>query len=147
MNQPKSETVNGSHAPRGIGAQAARKRQELERFDEERKKLQEKWRQERDQLARDVAEVEARDRRRRRNQELTDQKRVKFILGGLVLAALREKGLTALAITAQDLDRLKPMERQLLDQALDTARAPTHPAADAASYAKEATADGVDLVL
>lgn len=147
MNQPKSETVNRSDAPRGIGAQAARKRQELERFDEERKKLQEKWRQERDQLARDVAEVEGRDRRRRRNQELTDQKRVKFILGGLVLAALREKGLTALAITAQDLDRLKPMERQLLDQALDTARLPTPPAADASSNAKDATADGVDLVL
>ena len=146
MNQPKSETMNRSDAPRGIGAQAARKRQELERFDEERKKLQEKWRQERDQLARDVAEVEGRDRRRR-NQELTDQKRVKFILGGLVLAALREKGLAALAITAQDLDRLKPMERQLLDQTLDTSRAPAPPAADAASNVKEAMADGVDVVL
>ena len=147
MTEPKKESPSRSDAPRGIGARAAKKRMQLDRFDAERKKLQEKLRQERDQLARDVAEVEARDRRRRRNLELTGQKRVKFILGSMVFAALREKGRDALSITVMDLDGLKPMERQLLDQALDAAQAAPSPTANADSVANETTDDGDDLAL
>ena len=145
--EPKKEASSRSDAPRGIGAQAAKKRMQLERFDEERKKLQEKLRQERDQLARDVAEVEGRDRRRRRNKELTGQKRAKFILGGMVFAALRQKGRDALSITAMDLDGLKPMDRQLVDQALNAAQAATPHTAEAARVANKTTDDGVDVVL
>lgn len=123
MNEEKKEPTSPSDVPRGIGAQAARKRLQLERFDQERKRLQQKLRDERDQLARDVAEVEARDRRRKRNLELNGQRRVKFILGSMVFSALREKGRDALSITAMDLDGLKPSERELLDQALDAGRA------------------------
>ena len=151
MNEPKREVKREASirpdAPRGIGAQAAKKRMQLERFDEERKKLQEKLRQERDQLARDVAEVEGRDRRRRRNKELTGQKRAKFILGGMVFAALRQKGRDALSITAMDLDGLKPMDRQLVDQALNAAQAATPHTAEAARVANKTTDDGVDVVL
>ena len=75
MNEAKKETPSRSDATRGIGAHAAKKRMQLERFDEERKKLQEKLRQERDQLARDVAEVEARDRRRQRNKDARSPRR------------------------------------------------------------------------
>ena len=151
MNEPKREVKREASirpdAPRGIGAQAAKKRMQLERFDEERKKLQEKLRQERDQLARDVAEVEGRDRRRRRNKELTGQKRAKFILGGMVFAALRQKGRDAVSITAMDLDGLKPMDRQLVDQALNAAQAATPHTAEAARVANKTTDDGVDVVL
>ena len=147
MNEAKKETPSRSDATRGIGAHAAKKRMQLERFDEERKKLQEKLRRERDQLARDVAEVEARDRRRQRNKELTGQKRLKFILGGLVLAALREKGRDALSITAVDLDGLKPADRQLLDQVLDMAQSAAPHHGSTASVASETTHDSVNVVL
>ena len=123
MNEEKKEPTSPPEVPRGIGAFAARKRQQLERFDQERKRLQQKMRDEREQLARDVAEAEARERRRQRNLELNSQRRVKFILGSMVFTALREKGRDALSITAMDLDGLKPLERELLDQALDSGRA------------------------
>ena len=145
--EAKREASSRSDAPRGIGAQAAKKRMQLERFDAEHKKLQEKKRQEREHLARDVAEVEGRDRRRRRNEEQKGQKRAKFILGGMVFAALREKGRDALSITAIDLDGLKPMDRQLVDQALDAAQAATSQTVKAARVTNKTTDDGVDVVL
>jgi hypothetical protein len=147
MEEANEESTGKSDAPRGIGTLAARKRQQLERFDQERKRVQEKLREERDQLARDVAEVEGRDRRRRRNREMKGQKKVKFILGGMVFAALRERGRDALSITAMDLDGLKPLERQLVDQALDAAQAASSLTADASRVAKQMPDDPVDVVL
>lgn len=106
-------------SPRGIGARAARKREQLRRFDEERRRVQEKLRDEREQLAREVQEAESRERRRQRNQELADQRRLKFILGGVVLAAMREQGPTALRVTAEHLAGLSEADRTLLAKVLD----------------------------
>jgi hypothetical protein len=147
MNEPKKETPIRSTLPRGIGAQAAKKRQELKEFDEDHKKQQEKYRDVRKEMARDVAEADGRDRRRLRTAETKAQNRLKFILGALALAVLREKDLAAFSMTAKDLDRLKPAERQLIDQALDTARPSLSPAVAPASAAGEMPVDGVDLAL
>jgi hypothetical protein len=120
--QTASEKTNG--IPQ-LGAMARKKREQLERFDDERKRLQDKLRTEREELAREVAEVEARDRRRIRNGQLNSQKRLKFVLGGLVLTALVKNGRNAMTVTSEHLDRLSEKDSALLDQVLDAASAST----------------------
>jgi hypothetical protein len=128
-----------------LGTMAAKKRQQLERFDAERKRMQEKQRREREELAREVAEVEARDRRRMRNEQQNDQKRIKFVLGGLVLTALIKDGRAKLSIASGDLDRLSDKDKALLAQVLAAALANSADAADAANDLRVPQHAEVDL--
>ena len=132
---------------RTIGTAAARKRDQLKQFEIARKRSIDKLNQARTELARAVAEAEARDRRRVRNQQMADQKQLKFILGGVMLEALRTQGPTAFAITPADLDRLAEKDRQLLTEVL-TANAPPS-VTETAAVAPDTmfTEPGVDVLL
>ena len=113
---PKSHSP--ARAARTIGAVAARKRDQLKQFEAARKRSIDKLNQERAALAQAVAEAEARERRRVRNQQMADQKRLKFILGGLMLGSLRSLGELGFSMTAEDLKQLPEKDRTLLTQVL-----------------------------
>lgn len=124
IRSPIVMTTNDPHTPsvprkpRSIGTLAARKRLELNQFEAARRRSIERLNHKRAELARTVAEAEAQERRRLRNEQMADQKRLKFVLGGIMLEALRTQGLTSLTITEQDLHRLGEKDRQLLDDVL-----------------------------
>ena len=101
-------------APRRPGAVAQRKREELQRFDEVRRRRDEEIRRKREELLRLVKEADARERRQATNARLANDRRLKFVLGGLALAQLRAGGLVGLRLTADDLAGLPEKDRQLL---------------------------------
>lgn len=147
MNEDKKPDAKKASAPRGIGALAERKRQQLERFDEERRRAEGKTRMEREQLAKEVQEANRRAQRQQRNLEQTEQKKLKFVLGGLMLTALRTHGPEHYTVSSQDLTRLDEKERQMLDRVL----AALHAAAQRSAKGRKAKGsgpdDGVDVVL
>lgn len=101
-----------------IGSLAARKREQLEQFNAEHRRLEEKRRKAREQLTNELNKIQTRERRRQRNQEQSDDKRIRFILGGLMLTALRSQGQEAFGVGPADLSRLKLTEFALLSEIL-----------------------------
>lgn len=101
-----------------IGKTAAKRRRQLELLEQRRRKTLAQLNLARAELAQAVAEAEARDRRRQRNRQLQDLKRLKFVLGGLVLSVIREAGGSEFAMTSGDLLRLTEKETELLKQVL-----------------------------
>lgn len=116
-----SDDVGGSPKPQrkpSIGAKASSLRKQLQDFGERKLRIEAELREEKQKLAKDLNEAERREKRRIRNRELNDQKRLKFLLGGLALAALRRLGRKAFALAATDLEALPSKDLQLLDEAL-----------------------------
>jgi hypothetical protein len=111
----------------GLGAKASSARKRLEVFEERKRRIEDELREERQRLTTDLTDAERRENRRKRNEEMNRLKRVKFILGGLVVSALREEGEKALAFATKHLGRLKPEERQLIAEALASLHPPSGP--------------------
>jgi hypothetical protein len=105
-------------APRRPGAVAQRKREELQRFDEIRRRREEEIRRKREELLRLVKEADARVKRQATNTRLANDRRLKFALGGLALAQLRAGGLGGLQLTAAHLAGLPDKDRHLLEAVL-----------------------------
>lgn len=113
-----SENQEAKNPTRGrvsIGQAAARRREQLNKLKEAEQRRQEAFRQERERLAREVAELEVQERRIQRQKQLKEKQRVCFVLGELLLNAMKTQGLIDFSINRSDLDRLKP-ELQALVQ-------------------------------
>jgi hypothetical protein len=147
MNEDKKQDAKKAAIPRGIGVLAARKRQQLERFDEERRRADERARLERDQLLKEAKEAEMRAHRKQRNLEQTEQKKLKFVLGGLILTALRTHGPGHFTVSSQDLTRLDEKEREMLDRVLAAMHAAAAKPAKGRKTKGPEPDDGVDVVL
>lgn len=101
-----------------IGKTAAKRRMQLELLEQRRQKTLAQLNHARAELAQALAEAESRERRRQRNRQLQDLKRLKFVLGGLVLTVMREAGGSEFAMSSRDLLRLTEKEANLLKQVL-----------------------------
>ncbi|NML48024.1 hypothetical protein HHL11_30025 [Ramlibacter sp. G-1-2-2] len=116
MEDKPSNQGPSADEERGIGKTAAKRRDQLRQLEEKRRKTLARLNEARAQLAQAVAEDEARARRRQRNQQMQEYKRLKFVLGGLVLTVMQSDGPAAFAMSSQDLFRLSDKDRQLLDR-------------------------------
>lgn len=147
MNEDKKSNAEKAPIPRGIGALAERKRQQLARFDEERRRAEEKARVEREQLAREMQEAVRRANRQQRNIELNEQKRLKFVLGGLWLGTLSRQGPGQFIVSAQDLLQLDDKERDLLHRVLSAMQLAAEKATKGRRTAESDTAEAEDTRL
>ena len=118
MTTNDHKSISPSRAVQSTGSIAARKRNQLEQFEATRKRSIEKLNHARAELVKAAAEAEGRERRRARNQQMADQKRLKFILGGLMLDYLRTSGQAAFFMRTQDLEKLKEKDQRLLHEVL-----------------------------
>jgi len=109
------ETKNPTRGRVSIGQAAARRREQLNKLKETEQRRQEAFRQERERLAREVAELEVQERRIQRQKQLKEKQRACFVLGELLLNALKTQGLIDFSVNRSDLDRLRP-ELQALVQ-------------------------------
>lgn len=94
--------------PTSIGHAAARRRDQLDKFEEAEQRRQQAYRQERERLARELAELEVQERRIQRQQHLKEKQRACYLLGELVLNRLKSQGITDLSVSRSDLNSLKP---------------------------------------
>lgn len=137
MNNESKQAENPS-SPRSMGSLAARKREQLEKFDAARRQLLEKQREERERLVRELAEADAKKRRRDKTQEVQKFKRAKFLLGGMLLAVVRECGHRPFVVTVDDLKHLTQKDRDIVEPVLQAMRASNNVADDKPSTAPEA---------
>jgi hypothetical protein len=108
-----------------IAAEATRRRDQLQRMKEAEQHRQQVFREERARLALILAEVEVQERSDRRKKELSEQHHVCFLLGGLVLEAIRETGIAKFAVGRAALDQLKPDKFALLELVVQRQRTPS----------------------
>jgi hypothetical protein len=111
----------------GIGKTAAKRREQLRELEEKRTRTLAQLNKARADLAQAVAEAEARERRRFRNRQMQEAKRLKFVLGGLVLEAMRGVGPDGFTMCSQDLVQLRDNERELLDRVWAALTVPLQP--------------------
>jgi hypothetical protein len=111
----------------GIGKTAAKRREQLRVLEEKRTRTLAQLNKARADLAQAVAEADARERRRFRNRQIQEAKRLRFILGGLVLAAMRGVGPNGFTMSSQDLVQLRDNERELLDRVWAALTVPLQP--------------------
>lgn len=109
----KMQTI---HEGPSISKRAARRRMQLEELERRQSEASARMKQERAAAKKALAEVEARARRQERAQQRKDETQLKSVLGALVLTVMRDGGPDALRMTSQDLHRLQPKERELLDK-------------------------------
>jgi hypothetical protein len=119
MDTDNDPTDSGVPRRTRIGSMAQRKREQLRRFDEMRRKKAEEIKREREELARALKEVEARERRRAANARMNSLKRGKFVLGGLLVAKLRAGGQLPLTLTQEDINGLAKREQALFTELLE----------------------------
>ena len=77
MTESKNSKPTG-RGPTSIGQAAARRRDQLDKFEEAEQRRQQAYRQERERLARELAELEVQERRILRQQQLKEKQRVCF---------------------------------------------------------------------
>ena len=133
-------------ARRSIGGTVATKRKQLAHLTAEKKRKHAAYILARERLARDLAELEGHERRRQRVAELNEEKRVRFILGGIWLQALQSQP-SSFSLSLGDLTQLKPVERVLLDAVLARTLEASSPADLLIGGATPTTATPVDVVL
>ncbi len=105
-----------THQGLSIGKKAERRRMQFQELERRQSEASARMKQERAAAKKALAEVQARARRQERAQQRKDQTQLKSILGALVLTVMRDGGPDALRMTSQDLHRLQPKERELLDK-------------------------------
>lgn len=109
------KTAKSTQGP-SIGRKAAKRRMQLEELERRQSEALARMNQERAALRQALAEAEARARRQERAQQRKDETQLKSVLGALVLTVMRDGGPDGLRMTSQDLLRLEPKDRQLLDK-------------------------------
>ena len=147
MSETTPPDSNKPGRPVTIGRVTMKKRQELDRLKEEQRRIQQVYREEKAKLERDLAESDRRDRRRESLARHNDDKRMRFILGGVILEVLRQQGTTAFSFGPMDLTRMKVADRTSLEGIL--ARLIPTPPSPASQPIQDAPSNdsGVDLPL
>lgn len=116
MKDTEIDKTQTAHQGPSISKRAARRRMQFEELERRQSEASARMKQERAAAKKVLAEVEARARRQERAQQRKDETQLKSILGALVLTVMRDGGPDALRVTSQDLHRLQPKERELLDK-------------------------------
>ena len=128
MRDQDNDEKTRASVRRTIKSEAQRAREQLRQFQEARKAKEEALRREQEELANALKEAEKRERRRQTTERLTNEKRIKYALGGLVLAKIRAFPGRPLQFGNDDLRMLSDKDRERLLRALSKI-----PAAHAAS--------------
>ena len=95
-----------------------KRRARLREFEQARKEKEDALRRAQAELAAALKEAEKREHRRQTNERLTNEKRIKYALGALVLAKKRAFPGSRLRFEEDDLRLLSEKDRARLDQAL-----------------------------
>ena len=123
MNNP-NQTRRGRMS---IGSAAARRRGELEKFEEKERLRKEAVKKEKELLERQVSQLESQARQATRAENLKEEKRVCYLLGEIILKALRAQGMTDVQVTRSDLNQLAPDNLSLVSTVVERKKGSTAP--------------------
>lgn len=119
----ENETIGAGKA--SIGTAAARKREQLQRMTEAELRRKQAAREERAQLTKELAELEAREGRHRRELERKERQRASFVLGEIVIDAMRHQGLNDFKVTIADFAHLKLEDFEKVKRVVSRGKTPT----------------------
>lgn len=100
---------------KSIAAQATRRRDELARMKEVEELHKQKFREERERLSMELAHVEARAGKLRRQNETKEKQRVCFLIREIVLEAICNAGTKTFSVGTTSLGTLKPDQLALVE--------------------------------
>ena len=123
MNNP-NQTRRGRMS---IGTAAARSRDELEKFEDKERRRKEEFKKEKELLERQVSQLESQARQATRAEDLKEEKRVCYLLGEIMLKALRAQGMTDAQVTRSDLNQLAPDNFLLVSTVVERKKGSTAP--------------------
>ena len=110
-----------------IGTAAARRREELEKFEEKERLRKEAVKKEKELLELQVSQFESQARQATRAENLKEEKRVCYLLGEIMLKALRAQGMTDVQVTRSDLNQLAPDNLSLVSTVVERKKGLTAP--------------------
>ena len=110
-----------------IGSAAARSREELEKFEDKERLRKEAVKKEKELLERQVSQLESQARQAARAENLKEEKRVCYLLGEIILKALRAQGMTDVQVTRSDLNQLAPDNLSLVSTVVERKKGSTAP--------------------
>ena len=110
-----------------IGSAAARGREELEKFEEKERLRKEAVKKEKESLERQLSQLESQARQAARAENLKEEKRVCYLLGEIILKALRAQGMTDVQVTRSDLNQLAPDNLSLVSTVVERKKGSTAP--------------------
>ena len=123
MNNP-NQTRRGRMS---IGSAAARSREELEKFEEKERRRKDAVKKEKELLERQLSQLESQARQAARAENLKEEKRVCYLLGEIILKALRAQGMTDVQVTRSDLNQLAPDNLSLVSTVAERKKGSTAP--------------------
>ena len=123
MNNP-NQTRRGRMS---IGSAAARSREELGKFKEKERCRKEEFKKEKESLERQLSQLESQARQAARAENLKEEKRVCYLLGEIMLKALRAQGMTDVQVTRSDLNQLAPDNLSLVSTVIERKKGSTAP--------------------
>ena len=123
MNNP-NQTRRGRLS---ISSAAARRREELEKFEEKERRRKEAVKKEKELLERQVSQLESQARQAAKAENLKEEKRVCYLLGEIILKALRAQGMTDVQVTRSDLNQLAPDNLSLVSTVVARKKGSTAP--------------------
>ena len=121
MNNP-NQTRRGRMS---ISSAAARRREELEKFEEKERLRKEAVKKEKESLERQLSQLESQARQAARAENLKEEKRVCYLLGEIILKALRAQGMTDVQVTRSDLNQLAPDNLSLVSTVVERKKGST----------------------
>ena len=110
-----------------IGSAAARRRDELEKFEDKERCHKEAYKKELELLERQLSQLESQARQATRAENLKEEKRVCYLLGEIMLKALRAQGMTDVQVTRLDLNQLAPDNLSLVSTVAERKKGSTAP--------------------
>ena len=110
-----------------IGSAAARSREELKKFEEKERLRKEAVKKEKESLERQLSQLESQARQAARAENLKEEKRVCYLLGEIILKALRAQGMTDVQVTRSDLNQLAPDNLLLVSTVVERKKGSTAP--------------------
>jgi len=115
MNNNSKNTV-AKKVQTSVGTMASRKREEIERMKAVEQQRQQEARATREKLARELAELEVKERRDQRLHETNEMKTACYALGELALEAIRAGSITNFSLTNVDLLQLSLDKQELVER-------------------------------
>ena len=108
-----------------IGSAAARSREELKKFEDKERRRKEEFKKEKELLERQVSQLESQARQAARAEDLKEEKRICYLLGEIMLKALRAQGMTDVQVTRSDLNQLAPDNLSLVSTVVERKKGST----------------------
>lgn len=100
--------------PIAIGAAAERRREEIKKMDEAEALRKDEYRKRKELLERKLKQDESAAKRATKVAHLKEEQRVCYLLGAIVLNAMKQKGMTDLHLSRADLNVLKADDQRLV---------------------------------